>query len=331
MATCPAPLLDAQEDRSFRLLDALARREDARVLTAGEEGHPVLGRWYRERHPRRIRPSILYVDTRIEPPPIHAQAIRLLESLSRAYGIRVHRVQPTVEESFWTNLLGRGYPPPSRKFRWCTKRLKLAPALRFLKRLENPVSLVGTRFSESADRRRRLSRTCSPTTGECGTGSLADRLNTSGMPYVAPLLHWSTEDVWRFLARVAREDDLELFGLFDLYGDGDLRFGCWTCTLVKRDRSGEALLARGHRELAPLLEYRAWLVAEAARGANRYPRPNGVRGRLTLAFRQQALARLEAVERELGIPWLSPEERRRIRELWEDPRYGPYPRHGAAR
>jgi hypothetical protein len=26
------------------------------------------------------------------------------------------------EQSFWVNIIGRGYPPPNRTFRWCTQR-----------------------------------------------------------------------------------------------------------------------------------------------------------------------------------------------------------------
>ena len=32
-----------------------------------------------------------------------------------------------IEESFWVNIIGRGYPPPNRTFRWCTQRMKIDP------------------------------------------------------------------------------------------------------------------------------------------------------------------------------------------------------------
>ena len=45
-----------------------------------------------------------------------------------------HPLQPEVQDSFWVNLIGKGYPAPRQKFRWCTERLKIHPANRFIPR-----------------------------------------------------------------------------------------------------------------------------------------------------------------------------------------------------
>jgi len=39
------------------------------------------------------------------------------------------RLKPgaTKNESFWANIIGRGYRPANRTFRWCTERLKIDP------------------------------------------------------------------------------------------------------------------------------------------------------------------------------------------------------------
>jgi len=37
------------------------------------------------------------------------------------------KVSATICESFWVNIIGRGYPPPNRTFRWCTQRMKIDP------------------------------------------------------------------------------------------------------------------------------------------------------------------------------------------------------------
>jgi hypothetical protein len=38
---------------------------------------------------------------------------------------RVVRVVPKLEDTFWVNLIGKGYPSPNRWFRWCTERMKV--------------------------------------------------------------------------------------------------------------------------------------------------------------------------------------------------------------
>ena len=66
------------------------------------------------------------------------------------------KVSPTVEEGFWVNLIGRGYPAPSTRFRWCTERLKIKPANRFIQErvgeFGEVVVVLGVRRGESATR-----------------------------------------------------------------------------------------------------------------------------------------------------------------------------------
>ncbi len=38
------------------------------------------------------------------------------------------QVSPKLKDDFWVNLIGKGYPSPTRTFRWCTDRLKITPA-----------------------------------------------------------------------------------------------------------------------------------------------------------------------------------------------------------
>ncbi len=324
----PAMPLTLSAERSWELLDHLhmSYRGPWVVFFSGGKDSTalslVLARWSQAKPDLNL--TILYIDTRIEPPPMHEGALITLEQLRVRYGVGVVVRRPIPQESFWTLLLGKGYPPPHRKFRWCTDKLKLRPSLRYLKKTQAGLALVGSRLGESAGRTHRLSVSCNVQTGECGTGSLATTLSTHQMPYAAPLLHWNTEDVWDYLQTARIQERLELDHLFDLYGGGDLRFGCWTCSLVKKDRSGMALLERGHHVMAPLLAYRSWLIEEAAKTENRYLRQNGIRGRLTLAFRQKAFEQLKHVETKTGQRWLIREEETLIQRFWKDPRYGPY-------
>ena len=110
----------------------------------------------------RTKPiAVLCTDTRVEIPAIvemlegtltrmrrHAQRERL--------GIEVHLLKPPPEQSFWVNIVGRGYPPPNRTFRWCTQRLKIDPVSVFVqKRVAQwgeAILHLGARRAESATR-----------------------------------------------------------------------------------------------------------------------------------------------------------------------------------
>src|SRR5262249_14211412 len=67
---------------------------------------------------------VRYIDVTLERIHAAAQAQRL--------PIKTEKVTPNIERSFWVNLIGRGYPAPSRHFRWCTERLKIEPADAFI-------------------------------------------------------------------------------------------------------------------------------------------------------------------------------------------------------
>jgi DNA sulfur modification protein DndC len=81
-----------------------------------------------------IKPiDIVASDTRVEAPNVEeylADRLSRIESHARANGlpIHVHRVQPIPEQSFCGNLIGKGYPSPTRWFRWCTAKMKIKPS-----------------------------------------------------------------------------------------------------------------------------------------------------------------------------------------------------------
>ncbi len=63
-----------------------------------------------------------------------------------------HRLTPEVQDRFWVNLIGRGYPAPRPKFRWCTSRLKISPSNNFIKSMVKTngeaILVLGTRKAE---------------------------------------------------------------------------------------------------------------------------------------------------------------------------------------
>lgn len=119
--------------------------------------------------PEDRRRSIYVVsnNTQVESPVFQDFVDRLLERLEQSLEglnvpVRVVRTQPLPEESFWVNLLGKGYPAPNRTFRWCTDRMKIRPTSRFIRDIVSDngeaILLLGVRRAESATRAGSISR-----------------------------------------------------------------------------------------------------------------------------------------------------------------------------
>ena len=81
--------------------------------------------------------AIVCTDTRVEIPAIVEMIETMLAkmrkcSVEQNLNIEAHLLRPPAEQSFWVNIIGRGYPPPNRVFRWCTQRMKIDPVSRFV-------------------------------------------------------------------------------------------------------------------------------------------------------------------------------------------------------
>src|ERR1041384_6671103 len=87
--------------------------------------------------------SIVCTDTRVEIPAIVEMVESTLARMQKCseqndLKVEVSLLRPPPEQSFWVNIIGRGYPPPNRVFRWCTQRLKIDPVTTFVQqRLQN--------------------------------------------------------------------------------------------------------------------------------------------------------------------------------------------------
>ena len=269
--------------------------------------------------------DIVYADTLVEIPPLHQQALRLLDHVQtwareHQAPIRVHRVLPSVEQRFWFLILGKGYPPPHRAFWWCTKRLKVRPVQTVLQTLQaqngsQPITvLTGVRWGESQDRDRRLAAARAKACvgqGECG-----QTLQYQGA--LAPILHWKTCQVWDFLAIYAPLWGWPTADLVTIYDQANTRFGCWACTVVKQERALAGLIERqgGWEELKPLQDFRQKLLETAANPQKRVRRPNGRAGKLTLEARKELLAALLRAQEATGLSLISTEELQAIHAFW---------------
>jgi len=229
---------------------------------------------------RRKPVYVIASDTLVETPVIvdHiTTSLRLINEAAQQQGMpfSAQKVVPQIGNTFWVNLIGRGYPAPNQRFRWCTERMKIQPANRFIldRAAESGevVMVLGGRKSESSSR----AQVMSSKHGKI-TGSRLNRHHILTRAYVyTPLEDFTTDDVWSYLLQNKSPwggDNRQLSVLYrtasaecPLVVDdttpscGNSRFGCWTCTVVTRDHSMEAMIGRGEEWMEPLLEFRDFL------------------------------------------------------------------------
>ena len=294
--------------------------------------------------PKQKRTKTIHVlssDTLVESPPI-VRFIRTTlsqverEARKRDIPIETHLVTPDPEDTFWINLVGRGYPSPNRWFRWCTDRLKIQPANRFIleqvSKYGEAVMVLGVRTSESATRAQAMSLHKIP-------GQILRRHSTLPNAYVyAPIEDWEFSDVWAFLLQVPSPwgaDNRELVALYKKARGGECplvidtttpscgnsRFGCWVCTVVERDRSMEAFIDGGEEWMEPLLEMRDWLSRirndPTMRASKRRDGRTGL-GPFTLDTRKEILRRLLKTQDLVKQELIAGYELEEIQRIWND-------------
>ena len=71
-------------------------------------------------------------DTLVESPVVSKWVKNSLENMKIAAKEKnmpfiPEQLIPDYNNTFWVNLIGRGYPFPRMKYRWCTARLKIKP------------------------------------------------------------------------------------------------------------------------------------------------------------------------------------------------------------
>ena len=306
--------------------------------------------------PTRERLRKVYIvgnDTLVESPLVIRHLRTTMETIGTAAAkdglpIATRITRPHVDQTFWVNVIGRGYIPPTRNFRWCTDRMKILPTSQLLERLihthKRAVLLVGTRKSESANRRRNMAKH-----GVSGT-KMNPHSSIEGCRMFAPLAEFKDEDVWLTLMQRNPPWGGSHHDLITLYrnaGGGECplvltkddapscgttspRFGCWTCTVVSKDRSLRGLIDSGHEDaeiFEMLFDFREWLIELREDDANRQVvrrdgnskvRADGtlVLGPFTLDVRKQILRQLKMLEKDTGQELISGSERDVIEDIW---------------
>jgi DNA sulfur modification protein DndC len=121
--------------------------------------------WYAllEIHTSDLKRSVYVIcnNTLVENPTVLKFVERQLKDIQKAANeqslpIIVDQTKPRVEDTFWVNLIGKGYPAPNNMFRWCTERLKITPTTRYIQEkisaFGEVIILMGTRSAESSTR-----------------------------------------------------------------------------------------------------------------------------------------------------------------------------------
>ena len=310
-------------NESIAIFEKLYERNKRWVITysGGKDSTAlvILALYMKDLHPD-IDLNITYADTLLEIPQMTAVVSGFLEAIEERYPAKVKIVKPDLKDTYWVRMIGRGYPPPGPRFRWCTDKIKIKPSRKLHE--DDGLFITGLRLGESKQRDGRIKNSClNGAANECG-GDMW--MNQQGIDVAAPIINWSTEEVWSFLVFSARRVVPEVHYVIDLYGNTTMRFGCWMCTVVKKDKTLMALSAQGNIISKKLLEFREWLTTESRKEENRYLRKNGVKGRLRKEFRLEIIKRLKKLERETGMKLITDREIRAAKRLIRLGRYEEY-------
>jgi len=252
---------------------------------------------------RRKKVFVTSVNTLVEAPPVIDHVNKFIAALreyvhNKELDIEVVELVPEMDQTFWVNVIGRGYPVPRKEFRWCTDRMKIKPQQKFINERPDifgnpPIAhfLLGTRFDESIARKNTM---------ESNTSIGSDIHSHGTMPLsgvIRPIENWTTENVWDYLLRPDwigggnnpfYKINQELAILYKDAASGECpvifdpskqtcagsRFGCWTCTVVEVDSSLREMIDSGRDNydseyLGLLADFRDSMKIERNQSENR--------------------------------------------------------------
>ncbi len=311
---------------------------------------------------RRLKPEertkkiyVVTSDTMVENPIVGRYMHKSSEAInknsqSENLNIQSCIIYPEVEKTFWSLVIGLGYPTPEPPgFRWCTERLKILPMNKFvlekIKENGEVVILLGVRKDES------LARNRSITSREIMGKILVPHSDIENAYVYNPLTKVKNELVWEYLLKDNAKSPwgTDMKYLFQLYQGEDMgeeqsvigevdkdkipitgnsRFGCWCCTIVKEDKSLQNFINKGSTELIPLRNFRNWLVSirqnpdyrdNKRRNGSVYEKANGDLGLgpFKLSARRIILEKLLKLEEETGFNLITLEELKTIDKMWD--------------
>lgn len=258
-----------------------------------------------ELEPARLTKEVYIIssDTLVETPLIINSITSTLGRIQEAalkigLPIKTQKVRPENDETFWSMIIGKGYPTPRQTFRWCTDRMKINPANRFIldkvSTFGEVIMVLGVRDSESSTR-------AGVMRSHTLEGTNLMKHSTLNNAYVfAPIRSFDLDDVWEYLLENKSPWGDSNHDLLKLYLDsnsecplivdqdikesagscGNSRFGCWTCTVVTEDKALSGFINSGIDWMRPLLEYRNWLAS--IRSNRKYRQKHRMNGKIYL-------------------------------------------------
>ena len=310
---------------------------------------------------------VISSDTLVEAPAVVNQLDTTLRQIGDAalrdeLPIEVHKVTPAIKDTFWVNMIGKGIPAPYTNFRWCTDRMKITPTTSFIKdkiaKYGEVMILLGVRRTESVARGNAMN------TRKDKSNYISWHKDIANALVFTPIEDWHTNDVWEYLMAVPSPWAGKNDAIVTMYRNaqsgecplvidkstpscGGGRFGCWTCTVVQKDRSMEAMIENGEDWMQPMLDLRDWLtdtqIPEKKPKIRDYRRRNGkvefhevqsktskgemdkriIWGPYKLEFRKEILRRLLEAQKKVRedgpddkLNLIQPDELRMIRQLW---------------
>lgn len=279
--------------------------------------------------PFQLRRPVYVVcnDTLVENPIISTYVDEVLAQIEKKareedMPIFIRKTVPRLEDSFWVNVIGKGYPVPNTAFRWCTEKMKIKPTARFITEQVDEcgeaIILIGTRKAESATRARSIKK------HEIHGQRLTHHTLLRNTYVYAPIKELMLEEVWYIINAIPCPWGSDNKVLFNIYLDasaddyecptvvtdkshgscGQSRFGCWVCTVVKDDKSMRSLIKNGREWMQPLYDFRIELDAERNAIENRMPFRRDGRpavnemGPYVFSYRAKILRRLLEVQHE---------------------------------
>lgn len=300
---------------------------------------------------RQTRPiHIVANDTLVESPLVVAHLHQSLAEIHNAaltlgLPITVATTAPNEENTFWVLLIGKGYPSPNSQMRWCTDRLKIQPTSTYIKQqvaaCGSAIILLGVRRDESDARRKRINSHSNQI-----DSNLHPHNDLQGAFVYRPIVDLTTDEVWDILASHAPPWGSTHDRLIKLYrdaaggecpivlsqeeapgcGTNSSRFGCWTCTVVEKDKSLQGFVDSGNQQYAPLIAFRDWLrdirndptLRQGKRRNGKITVVNGklIPGPFTLEARRMILERLLQTQSEYGAQLITEIEVEAIQRLW---------------
>ncbi len=284
---------------------------------------------------------IVTSDTRVEMPIVEDYVNETIEKLNEwinknDYDVYTKIITPLANDTFWSKIIGRGYPSPTQSFRWCTDRMKIRPTTSYIESLVKKhgsvVMMLGVRKSESSNRKASIEKR------ELNYFNVSLHDSIKDAYVYSPIVDWSNEDVWTFLTSFNPDwgNNKKMMKLYDKGSSeadcniaihpsdsscGKTRFGCWVCTVVNKDESMEGMFKnsdeKGLENLIALREkLKRYREPESGKRVNR--KRNGVKGfgPYTIEARIEFLNDLFQAEKATGSTLIGDDELISIQNFW---------------